>query len=87
MKSKTFLYLSFFAILIGITSWIIAIPNTHNSLGTIWMLTWFINPLGALLGFISLKNKNALSMTAIILNFILTISFGPIWFLGDVFGF
>lgn len=87
MKSKVFLYLSLITILIGIASWIVAIPNSYNSLGTIWMLTWILNPLGAIFGLLSLKNKNALSKIAIILNIIMTFSVGPMWFLGDLFGF
>ncbi|MFB5285259.1 hypothetical protein [Peribacillus sp. Hz7] len=87
MKSIVFLYLSLIAILIGITSWVVAIPNSYNSLGTIWMLTWIINPLGAIFGLLSLKTKNALSKLAIILNIILTFSFGLMWSFGDLFGF
>jgi hypothetical protein len=87
MKSKVFLYLSLITILIGIASWIVAIPNSYNSFGTIWMLTWIINPLGAIFGLLSLKKEITLSKLAIILNIILTFSFGPMWFLGDLFGF
>lgn len=87
LNSKVFLYLSFISILIGITSWVVAIPNTFNSLGTIWMLTWIVNPLGVIFGLLSLKTKNAFSKLAIILNIILTFSFGPMWFFGDLFGF
>jgi hypothetical protein len=87
MKSKLFLYLSFIAILIGITSWVVAIPNSFNSLSTIWMLTWIVNPLGVILGLLSLKTENAFSKLAIVLNIILTFSVGPMWLLGDLFGF
>lgn len=73
--------------MIGITSWVVAIPNTFNSLGTIWMLTWIVNPLGVIFGLLSLKTENAFSKLAIVLNIILTFSVGPMWFLGDLFGF
>jgi hypothetical protein len=87
MKSKIFLVLSFLAIIIGVISWLIAIPNADNSLGTLWMLTFVINPIGTIFGVLSLKQGNALPKIAIILNLLLTFSVGPMWFLGDYFGF
>ncbi|MEH7480990.1 hypothetical protein V7157_07710 [Neobacillus drentensis] len=87
MKSNILLGLSFFAIIIGIISWLIAIPNSENSLGTLWMLTWVVNPLGVLFGFLTIKNRSALTWIAIVINILLTISFGPMWLLGDLFGF
>lgn len=73
--------------MIGITSWVVAIPNTFNSLGTIWMLTWIVNPLGVIFGLLSLKTENAFSKVAIVLNIFMTFSVGPMWFLGELFGF
>lgn len=87
LKSIVFRYLSFIAIMIGITSWVVAIPNTFNSLGTIWMLTWIVNPLGVIFGLLSLKTENAFSKVAIVLNIFMTFSVGPMWFLGDLLGF
>ncbi|WP_421377884.1 hypothetical protein ACOJQI_11590 [Bacillus salacetis] len=87
MNSNLLLWLSFSTIIIGILSWLIAIPNAYNSLGTLWMLTWVVNPIGVVLGLLSIKNNILLSWIAVILNFLLTISVGPMWFLGDLFGF
>jgi hypothetical protein len=46
-----------------------------------------VNPLGIICGFLSLKNRVVLSWVAIFINILLTISFGPMWLLGDLIGF
>ncbi|MFD2444761.1 hypothetical protein ACFSO7_12370 [Bacillus sp. CGMCC 1.16607] len=87
MNPKIFLRLSYLAVIVGILSWVIAIPNSENSLGTLWMATWIVNPLGILFSIISAKKGIHWSWLSIILNILLTISVGPMWFLGDLFGF
>jgi hypothetical protein len=73
-NTKKWSYLSILCVILGIAIWI---PNlVFNQSSGYWVLTFIINPIGIIFGFLG-RNK-----LAVALNMIMTLSFPILTFVG-----
>jgi hypothetical protein len=56
-----------------------------SKFSTSWTITWIVNPIGIILSIILLKKRIKYGLVLLLLNILLFLSFGPMWFLGDLY--
>jgi hypothetical protein len=73
------------AVLIGIVGWSITlnVDPIKSTLATAWQITWIVNPLGFILSIYLLNMKVKFALWLVLLNFIMIVSFVPMWFVED----